>query len=102
MNQQDLCYPQPWAIKVLVKMIRSHQGLLSIARQMPPHTPMNLKEADEAIEGMSRLLGDLRLGELKLERWKAETVLWCLDCGNNWEGNGDDTCPECGGESSDA
>jgi hypothetical protein len=93
--------PQDRAIKVLVKLIKSHQAILGLVRQNPA-CPVNLREADEAIEGAGRLLNDLRLGEIKVERWIPTTILWCVECGNSWTGDvGGEECPECGGQCSD-
>lgn len=99
LTQQDLAYPQPYVIKVLVKLIRSHQAILGLVRQNPA-CPVNLGEADEAIDGAGRLLNDLRLGEVKVTRWAPVDMMWCIECGNNWE-SGEDDCPDCGGQGSD-
>ncbi len=100
LTQQDLAYPQPYVIKVLVKLIRSHQALLGLVRQNPA-CPVNLREADEAIADAARLLNDLRLGEVKVARWKLPDIaLWCVDCGHGWDADEDEVCPECGGDAS--
>ena len=96
LSQQDL------AFKVLVKLIKSHQALLGLVRQNPA-CPVNLREADEAIDGAGRLLNDLRLGEVKVTRWAPTTTLWCIECGTDWDPEEyADGCPECGGVGSDA
>ncbi len=95
--------PQERAIKVLVALIKSHQGILGLVRQNPS-CQVNLREADLAFEGAGKLLNDLRLGEVKMVAWVPTEVLWCIECGNNWEDEtgSEDDCPECGGQGSDA
>ena len=98
--------PQDHAIKVLVGLIKSHQGLLGLAKAyrgeaFDTNNPINLRAADEAIEAAGRLLNDLRLGEVKMVRWVPTTLLWCGECGNQWDGQSED-CLECGGQCSDA
>ena len=90
--------PQDQAIKVLVELIKSHQGLLGLVSSNLS-CPVNLRAADEATEAAGKLLNELRLGEIKVERWAPTTDLWCVDCGNSWTGDkeGED-CPECGRE----
>ena len=93
--------PQDRAIKVLVGLIKSHQGVLGLVQQNPA-CPVNLRAADDAVDAAGKLLNDLRLGEVKMIRWVPVTTLWCIECGNNWEGSGDEGCPECGGQCSNA
>jgi rubrerythrin len=93
--------PQDRAIKVLVRLIQSHQGLLGTLKSMTQHGSINLRTADIAFEDAGKLLNDLRLGEIKVERWAPVTTMWCIECGNGWEGD-DEDCPECGGQGSDA
>ena len=97
--------PQDRAIKVLVALIRSHQGLLGQLKEYsPPHAPINLSAAERAVDGVGKLLNDLRLGEVKVTAWEPVTTMWCVECGNNWENEtgSEDDCPECGGQGSDA
>jgi rubrerythrin len=94
--------PQDRAIKVLVRLIQSHQGLLGTLKSMTQHGSINLRTADIAFEDAGKLLNDLRLGEIKVEHWVRLDVLWCVECGNSWEGDPDGECPECGGQCTDA
>ena len=99
--------PQDRAIKVLVAIIKSHQGLVGLVREeydiRPGTSTMtNLRAADAAFDGAGKLLNDLRLGEVKVTAWEPTDVVWCVECGNNWEGDSYEECPECGGQCSDA
>ena len=92
--------PQDRAIKVLVALIKSHQGVLGLVRQNPA-CPVNLRAADDAVDAAGKLLNDLRLGEVKVIAWVPDDLMWCIECGNSWELEEDSyQCPECGGDSS--
>lgn len=94
--------PQDRAIKVLVGLIKSHQGILGLVRQNPA-CPVNLRAADDAVDAAGRLLNDLRLGEVKVTAWELVMPLLCVECGNSWmEGREGKECPECGGQCYDA
>lgn len=94
--------PQARAIKVLVELIKSHQGLLGLVSSNLS-CPVNLGAADKAIDAAGKLLNDLRLGEVKVTRWSPNSDVWCAECGNNWEPDpdNDEGCPECGGKCTD-
>ena len=93
--------PQDQAIKVLVALIKSHQGLLGLVSSNLS-CPVNLRAADEATEAAGKLLNELRLGEIKVERWVPNATLWCIECGVDWDPEEyADGCPDCGGQGTD-
>ena len=91
--------PQQRAVKVLVELLKSHQGLLGLVKSsLPPHTPVNLKQADSAFAAAGLLLNDIRLGELRVTRWALPEKLICVECGYIGDGDASLGCPDCGGQ----
>ena len=87
--------PQARAIKVLVELIKSHQGLLGLVSSNLS-CPVNLGAADKAIDAAGKLLNDLRLGEVKVTH--RVLAACCTECGDIWVGGEREFCPECGGQ----
>lgn len=85
---------QQRAVKVLSALLVSHQGLMNVAMT---RMQFDTVEASNAFAAAGLLLQDLRLGELRIERWMPPQKVICSECGYMGEGNAIDSCPECGG-----